>query len=95
MIIALLFFALASAFTAAAVVSLMGFSFWIALATYPFAGILALLLGATLVALYKTMALRATQDRQAPAHAQVDARRRWCAFRAWLPKSFFRRQQDF
>ncbi|MBU2937574.1 MULTISPECIES: hypothetical protein [Pacificibacter] len=61
MIIALLFFALASAFTAAATVSLMGFSFWIALVTYPLAGALALLFGAALVALHNTTALRPAQ----------------------------------
>lgn len=69
MIIALLFFALASAFTAAATVSLMGFSFWIALAAYPFAGTLALLLGAALVALYKTTVFRPAHRHDGPVHA--------------------------
>lgn len=50
MIIALLIFALTAAFTAAATVIVMGFSFWIALIAYPLAGFVALLLGAALVA---------------------------------------------
>lgn len=70
MIIALLFFALASAFTAAATVSLMGFSFWIALVTYPLAGTLALLLSAALVAFYKSRSLRpVVYEHNEQAHA--------------------------
>lgn len=68
MIIALLFFALASAFCAATAVMLAGFSFWVALAIYPLAGISALFLGAALVALCKTTMSR-SQDHHEPAHA--------------------------
>jgi membrane protein implicated in regulation of membrane protease activity len=68
MIVALLFFALVSAFTAAASVMLMGFSFWIALISYPLAGMTALLLGATLIAFGKTLS-RTPQNHRKPAHA--------------------------
>lgn len=68
MIIALLFFALASAFSAAAATMVAGFSFWIALAVYPFAGTTALLLGAATVALVKTN-FSTSHDHCEPAHA--------------------------
>ncbi|MEM5477978.1 hypothetical protein [Pacificibacter sp. AS14] len=69
MIIALLFFALTSAFAAAAIVSLMGFSFWIALAAYPLVGTLALLVGAILVAAHKTTQIQPVEEYREPAHA--------------------------
>jgi membrane protein implicated in regulation of membrane protease activity len=62
MIVALLFFALVSAFTAAASVMLMGFSFWIALISYPLAGMTAL------IAFGKTLS-RTPQNHRKPAHA--------------------------
>lgn len=68
MIVALLFFALVSAFTAAATVMLMGFSFWVALLTYPLAGMAALLLGATLIAFGKTIS-SPSHDQNQPVHA--------------------------
>lgn len=66
MIIVLLFFALATAFAAAVIVSLMGFSFWIAFATYTFVGTLALIFGAAFLALYKTTGRRSDREKHPP-----------------------------
>lgn len=68
MIVALLFFALVSAFTAAASAMIIGYSFWVALAVYPVAGIAALLIGAALIAFGKTT-FTARQEQTDPAHA--------------------------
>ncbi|MFT6169354.1 MAG: hypothetical protein ACJAR9_001472 [Celeribacter sp.] len=68
MIIALLFFALISAFAAATTVMVMGFSFWVAMIAYPVAGIAALTLGATLIAFGRTL-FTSPQQHCKPAHA--------------------------
>lgn len=68
MIVILLIFTLLSAFTAATITMIMGFSFWIALALYPVTGIVALVIGAAAIAFSKTyFAVRQTPT--GPSHA--------------------------